>query len=53
MDIAAMSIVLNQGQIQQQAGISVMKMAMDVARTKGNSVLGEKPPIRSPLHKGS
>lgn len=29
MDIAAMSTILSQAKIQQQASISVMKMAMD------------------------
>lgn len=38
MDIAALSMVLNQGQVQQQAGLSVMKMAMGVAETNGNSI---------------
>jgi len=38
MDIAAMSVALNQSKVQQQAGISVMKMAMGVEETKGNSI---------------
>lgn len=38
MDIAALSIALNQGKVQQQAGLSVMKMAMGVAVDQGNSV---------------
>jgi len=38
MDIAAMSVVLSQSKVQQQAGISVMKMAMGVEATKGDSV---------------
>ena len=38
MDIAAMSMVLNQGKVQQQAGISVMKMAMGVEVCNGNSI---------------
>lgn len=38
MDIAALSIVLNQGQLQQQAGLSVMKMAMGVAADQSNSI---------------
>lgn len=38
MDIAALSIALNQGKVQQQVGISVMKMAMGVAADQGNSV---------------
>ncbi|PRR86666.1 YjfB family protein [Clostridium luticellarii] len=29
MDIAALSIVMNQSKVQQDAGIAVMKMAMD------------------------
>lgn len=32
MDIAAMSISLNQAQLKQQAGVSVIKMAMDTAK---------------------
>jgi Putative motility protein len=31
MDIAALSVAMNQSQIQQQASISVMKMAMNNA----------------------
>ncbi|MGA5690505.1 putative motility protein [Cytobacillus pseudoceanisediminis] len=31
MDIPLMSMVLSQGQVQQQASISVMKKAMDQA----------------------
>jgi len=38
MDIAALSIVLNQGKLQQRAGLSVMKMAMGVAVDQGNSI---------------
>ena len=38
MDIAALSMVLNQGKVQQQAGISVMKMAMGVEASNGNSI---------------
>ena len=44
MDIAAMSILLSQGKVQQQAGISVMKLAMDTSKTQGDmlaSLLGE------------
>ena len=35
MDIAALSVMMSQGQVQQQAGVSVMKMAMNVASTQG------------------
>ncbi|ODA42529.1 YjfB family protein [Desulfosporosinus sp. BG] len=38
MDIAAMSVVLNQSKVQQQVGISVMKMAMGVEATQGDSI---------------
>jgi len=38
VDIAAMSAVLSQSKVQQQAGISVMKMAMSVEATKGDSI---------------
>jgi hypothetical protein len=31
MDIAALSVMINQSQIQQQACLSVMKMAMNTA----------------------
>lgn len=44
MDIAATSILMNQGKVQQQAGLSVMKLAMNVAQTQGDmvtSLLGE------------
>ena len=44
MDIAALSVLMSQGQVQQQAGVSVMKMAMNVAETQGNmmtALLGE------------
>lgn len=39
MNIAALSISLNQGRIQQQAGLSVMKMAMGVTAEKGNAIV--------------
>lgn len=32
MDIAALSIVMNQSKVQQDAGIAVMKMAMDAGK---------------------
>jgi hemoglobin-like flavoprotein len=32
MDIPALSIMLNQSQVQQQASLSVMKMAMNTAQ---------------------
>ncbi|MFC2947677.1 YjfB family protein [Virgibacillus sediminis] len=38
MDIALMSMVLSQGQIQQQASMSVMKMAMGDAKQQGEAV---------------
>ena len=39
MDIAALSIVLNQNKVQEQAGLSVMKMAMDVASNQSDSLV--------------
>lgn len=39
MDIAALSIVLNQGKLQQQVGISVMKTAMGVADDQGSAIV--------------
>ncbi len=38
MDIALMSMVLNQSQVQQQASISVMKMAMGNTERQGEAV---------------
>ena len=44
MDIAAMSILISQGKVQQQAGLSVMKLAMNTSKTSGDmlaSLIGE------------
>ena len=44
MDIAAMSILLSQGKVQEQAGLSVLKLAMDTSKTQGDmlaSLIGE------------
>ena len=44
MDIAALSVMMSRGQVQQQAGVSVMKLAMDTASTQGEmmtALLGE------------
>lgn len=38
MDIAALSMGLSQMKIQQEASISVMKMAMDSAKGQANDV---------------
>ncbi len=38
MDIAALSMVMSQSKVQQQAGLSVMKMAMNVAVDTGQAV---------------
>ena len=38
MDIAAMSTMLNQGKIMQQANYSVMKMAMNSAENSGQMI---------------
>lgn len=39
MDIAAISMMLSQTKIQQQAGISVMKMAMDTGENQVNELI--------------
>lgn len=39
MDIAAMSIILNQAKVQQQVSISVIKMAMNTGRTQMNDMV--------------
>jgi len=38
MDIASVSMALSQSNMQQQAGVSVMKMAMGTAADQGNSI---------------
>ena len=38
MDIALMSMALSQGQVQQQASMSVMKMAMGNAEQQGEAL---------------
>ena len=38
MDIAAMSTVLSQSNVQQQASLSIMKMAMGVETTSGDLI---------------
>lgn len=38
MNIAALSMVLSQGKVQQQASLSVMKMAMGAADDQGNFI---------------
>ena len=39
MDIAALSIALNQAQIKQQAGLSVMKTVMATAETNAAGLM--------------
>ncbi|MFB4165227.1 YjfB family protein [Alteribacillus sp. JSM 102045] len=38
MEIAAMSIAMSQGQVKQQAGMSVLKQAMDTGEQQGDFV---------------
>lgn len=38
MDIAAMSVAFSQSNVQQQVGLSVMKMALGVEATNGDSI---------------
>ncbi|MDK2804613.1 MAG: hypothetical protein PWR23_1621 [Peptostreptococcaceae bacterium] len=46
MDIAAMSTMMSQAKVQQQASISVMKMAMDAGQTQMNDM------VQAPVPKG-
>ncbi|SDH87539.1 Putative motility protein [Desulfosporosinus hippei DSM 8344] len=39
LDIAAMSIILNQNKVQEQSSLAVMKMAMDVAANQNESII--------------
>lgn len=39
MDIAALSILLNQAQVKQQASLSVAKMVMDTGETQMDGML--------------
>lgn len=39
MDIAAMSTMISQAKVQQQASISVMKMAMNVGKSQMNDMV--------------
>ncbi len=39
MDIAVMSTMLSQAKVQQQASISVMKMAMNAGKTQMNDMV--------------
>lgn len=39
MDIPAVSVVLNQNKVQQQASLAVMKMAMDVTSNQSTDFL--------------
>jgi len=39
LDIAALSIVMKQSQVKQQAGLSVMKSAMTTAETNGAALI--------------
>ena len=38
MDIAALSVASSQTNVQQAAGISVMKMAMNVTKEQGDAI---------------
>lgn len=56
MDIAAASVALNQGQVQQQASLMVMRKVMDTAEQNGQALtdmLAATPAPRiSPAHLG-
>ncbi|QZY57539.1 YjfB family protein [Crassaminicella profunda] len=38
MDVAAMSTMMSQSKVQQQASLSVMKMVMDTAKGNGQAM---------------
>lgn len=38
MDIAALSMVMSQSRVQQSAGISLMKMAMDTSKENATQI---------------
>jgi len=38
MDIGALSMVMNQSKLQESAGLSVMKMAMNIGKETANGV---------------
>ena len=51
MDIAALSVVMSQSNIQQQASLSVMKMAMGVQKNTGDlitNLAGQAAPSAQP-----
>ena len=50
MDIAAMSVVLSQSNIQQQAGLSVTKMAMGVDTNAGDFIASLAGQTTPPVH---
>jgi hypothetical protein len=57
MDIALMSMVLSRGQFQQQASMSIMKMAMGDAEQQGEALqklmgTADGNPIRCPASFG-
>lgn len=39
MDIAALSVVMKQSQVKQQAGLAVMKNTMSTAEANGNALI--------------
>lgn len=49
MDIAGMSAVMSLGKVQQQAALSVTKLAMDSAQTKGNMVTELAASVTKPM----
>ena len=50
MDIAAMSVALSQNNIQQQAGLSIMKMAMGVDTNAGDFIASLAGQTTPPVH---
>ncbi len=50
LDIAAMSVVMNQAQVKQQASLSVMKSAMSTAEQNGEAVIEMLQGSSAPQH---
>lgn len=49
MDIAGLSVAMSMGKVQQQAAISVTKLAMDSAKTTGDMVTQLAASVTKPM----
>ncbi|AXI39022.1 putative motility protein [Bacillaceae bacterium ZC4] len=57
MDVAALSVALSQSNVQQQASLSVLKLAMNTAEQNGKNIAemlkGSQPAVSLELHLGN